>query len=69
MNGHIHTGQSSDNLLHAASKQPASPTEDVEEGESFSYAALAAVYAALGIAIYVAPHSVSSAGFDWTKGM
>ena len=42
----------------AASKQKGPAAEEVQEDSPLPFAALSVIYAALGIAIYVAPHSV-----------
>ena len=45
----------------AASKQRSQPTEEIAEDTPLPFAALSIIYAVLGIAVYVAPHSVSLA--------
>ena len=42
----------------AASRPKSQPTEEIAEDSPLPFAALSIIYAVLGIAIYVAPHSV-----------
>lgn len=42
----------------AASKQRSPAAEELQEDSPLPFAALSVIYAALGIAIYAAPHSV-----------